>query len=183
MQPLRWTLALCLLALPVAPVYRADAAPKPAAPAKLSLSGRWVGNLSGEQGSLGVDETISTANYLLFEYQNSKGNTHYVELNHVGQVHEWAPPGGGVSAVFVEALSSSPRRLAMTLRSSFEKTTNGYITQLYGVHMVELVRIPQGVRAAYATSTADHFGDTDSIVSGGSLAKYEGLLQAAPITH
>ena len=181
MQSLPWTFAFCFLALPVALVASADAAPKGASQAKLTLAGRWVGNLSGAQGSLGVDETISAAGFLLFEYQNSKGVTGYVELNHLGQVHEWAPPGGGVSTVYVEALSSSPKRLTMTLRSKFEKTNNGYTTQQFRVHIADLARVPQGVHAAYATSSSEYFGDTDAIVNSGSLARFEGVLQAAPL--
>jgi hypothetical protein len=140
------------------------------------LAGTWHGTLSGDGDSFEIDVTFSREGNLIFSYTNKNGNTASVEITSVGQQIRYVPPGGGVKTHVVDALSRRTDRLALTIRTSFERTSSGYLDQQFMLESFEFALNPEGLATKYAMQSQSYFSGTGAAASE-EQASAAGVLQ------
>ena len=71
---------------------------------------------------------IASSGNPVYEYQ-SKSGPREVELSEPGQTVRFVPPGGGVTTVVVDSISTSPERITYALNISEESSGGGTLSQ------------------------------------------------------
>jgi len=167
---LRWLVGMAAMVMALVLSNAAEAA---------DMSGAWKGLLSSADGSQAeVQIDFSPQGFPLYSYTNNKGLTRQVELSHVGQTVEYVPSGGGVQRMVVERVEKGPGRLTVGISGSFERASQGYLTQQQEAALFEYALVPGGLKMRVTTSSTSHFGDKDMIVGGDPNAVVaEGVLQ------
>ena len=143
------------------------------------LTGGWKGTLTSTDGSQAeVQIDFSPQGFPLYAYTNNKGITRQVELSHVGQTVEYVPRGGGVQRMVVKTFERAPGRLSVGIVGSFERASQGYMSQRQEVALFEYTLAAEGLNMRVTTQSTAHFGDKDMIVGGDpNSIVAEGLLQ------
>ncbi len=141
------------------------------------LSGTWRGMLSTGEQSTDSMFSFSDDGYLVIEYTNNQDLTRTVELSEVGQQIQYVPDGGGVRTIEVVALEKSPGRLAVRLRTSFERASGGYMDQRYSEEVLIFELTSEGLETELQVGTTSGFGDRDMSVSGEDASVERGVLQ------
>ena len=94
-----------------------------------SDEGSWKGTVSCDNGNqLDASYKIASSGNPVYEYQ-SKSGPREVELTEPGQVVRFVPPGGGVTTVTVDSISTSPERITYSLNISEESSGGGTLSQ------------------------------------------------------
>ena len=140
-------------------------------------SGTWRGSLQGEANSINFELTFSDAGYWIYTYR-SKSGARQVELTSEGQKVQYVPGGGGVKTVIARKVEKSGNTLSYTLSESFERASNGYLTQNSSTTAYRLELTDSGLKVQLVTRASSHFGDKDMTTGGQpEQASFEGLLQ------
>ena len=94
-----------------------------------SGEGSWKGTVSCDNGNeMDASYRIASSGNPVYEYQ-SKSGPREVELTEPGQVVRFVPPGGGVTTVTVDSISTSPERITYSLNISEESSGGGTLSQ------------------------------------------------------
>ena len=94
-----------------------------------SGEGSWKGTVSCDNGNtMDASYKIASSGNPVYEYQ-SKSGPREVELIEPGQVVRFVPPGGGVTTVTVDSISTSPERITYSLNVSEESSGGGTLSQ------------------------------------------------------
>ena len=94
-----------------------------------SGDGSWKGTVSCDNGNqIDASYKIASSGNPVYEYQ-SKSGPREVELTEPGQVVRFVPPGGGVTTVTVDSISTSPERITYSLSVSEESSGGGTLSQ------------------------------------------------------
>src|SRR5688572_32822289 len=101
---------------------------RPAANTGDSGDGSWKGTVSCDNGNqMDASYKIASSGNPVYEYQ-SKSGPREVELSEPGQVVRFVPPGGGVTTVTVDSISTSPERITYSLSVSEESSGGGTLS-------------------------------------------------------
>ena len=93
------------------------------------VDGSWKGTVNCDDGNqLDASYRIAASGNPVYEYQ-SKSGPREVELTESGQMVRFVPPGGGVTTVVVDSISTSPERITYALRISDESSGGGTLSQ------------------------------------------------------
>ena len=172
-----------------APKGAADAAPPPpdshdAAPPTTSAStgattiaGYWVGTLRGasKTDTLGCNLHVAPGGRPLWTYHDTDG-PHQRELTHEGQVIEYVPPERGVVRVRVQSVTGSASETGYVIDYSFERSSNGYLTQRYQ-RIVLTGRLRGGqLDVSYSEAGVSSFGDKTGLAGTEGATEYRGSL-------
>ena len=141
------------------------------------LSGTWRGMLSTGEQSTDSMFSFSDDGDLVIEYTNNEDVTRAAELSEVGQQVQYVPDGGGVRTIEVVALEKSPGRLALRLRTRFERASGGYMDQRHTEEVLIFELTSEGLATELQVSTTSGFGDRDMSVSGEDTIVERGVLQ------
>lgn len=94
-----------------------------------SGEGSWRGTISCDNGeTMDASYKIASSGNPVYEYQ-SKSGPREVELSEPGQMVRFVPPGGGVTTVTVDSISTSPERITYSLSISEESSGGGTLSQ------------------------------------------------------
>ena len=94
-----------------------------------SGEGSWKGTVSCDNGNqMDASYKIASSGNPVYEYQ-SKSGPREVELSEPDQVVRFVPPGGGVTTVTVDSISTSPERITYSLSVSEESSGGGTLSQ------------------------------------------------------
>ncbi len=94
-----------------------------------SGEGSWRGTVSCDNGNtMDASYKIASSGNPVYEYQSQSGPRE-VELTEPGQVVRFVPPGGGVTTVTVDSISTSPERITYSLNVSEESSGGGTLSQ------------------------------------------------------
>jgi hypothetical protein len=141
------------------------------------LTGTWRGMLSSGEQSTDSMFTISDDGFLVIEYTNNQGLTRRAELSEIGQQVQYVPEGGGVRTVEVTAIEKAPGQLAVGLRSSFERASNGYMNSTYSDEVLIFSLTAAGLETEMRVTSSSSMGDRDLSVTGGDTSIERGVLQ------
>ena len=142
------------------------------------LTGTWRGTVTGASGQTGQAQvTFSDADYLIFSYADSRGQTRSVELNEVGQQIQYVPRGGGVKTHTLQSVSRDPGKLSFVLGTTFERSRNGYLQQDSILESYDFVLGSEGLNMQLVSQSANRLGDTYQSFGGGSQNISAGVLQ------
>ncbi len=102
---------------------------RPAANSDESGEGSWNGTVTCDNGNqMDASYKIASSGNPVYEYQ-SKSGPREVELSEPGQMVRFVPPGGGVTTVVVDSISTSPERISYSLNISEESSGGGTLSQ------------------------------------------------------
>jgi hypothetical protein len=160
-----------------------ESAPEPAyEPASESgttttIAGHWIGTLRrpGSTDTLGCDLHLAPSGRPIWSYHDSDG-FHQIELTHEGQRIQYVPPERGVITVTVQAVTGSPRETGYVVDYSFERSSNGYLTQRYQRYVMTGRLRGSQLEVTYSEAGISSFGDKTGIAAGESATEYRGSL-------
>ncbi len=102
---------------------------RPAANSDESGEGSWNWTVTCDNGNqMDASYKIASSGNPVYEYQ-SKSGPREVELSEPGQMVRFVPPGGGVTTVVVDSISTSPERISYSLNISEESSGGGTLSQ------------------------------------------------------
>ena len=176
-------------AAPTQPQPSADAGPAPeAAPepadepdtstgSTTSIAGHWIGTLRrpGTTDTLGCDLHLAASGRPIWSYHDGNG-FHQTELTHEGQTIQYVPPERGVITVTVQSVTGSPRETGYVVDYSFERSSNGYLTQRYQRYVMTGRLRGSQLDVTYSEAGISSFGDKTGIAAGESATEYRGSL-------
>ncbi|HKO62469.1 MAG TPA: hypothetical protein VJV03_14995 [Pyrinomonadaceae bacterium] len=94
-----------------------------------AAEGSWRGTVTCDNGNeMEASYKIASSGNPVYEYQ-SKSGPREVELSEPGQMVRFVPPGGGVTTVVVDSISTSPERITYSLNISEESSGGGTLSQ------------------------------------------------------
>ena len=94
-----------------------------------STEGSWKGTVSCDNGNqMDASYKIASSGNPVYEYQ-SKSGSREVELSEPGQMVRFVPPGGGVTTVVVDSISTSPERITYSVNISEESSGGDTLSQ------------------------------------------------------
>lgn len=97
-----------------------------------ALEGFWQGTLTTNDGKTEEINLQFDANgYLLYSYTDSNGVVKQVSQDTIGKKIEYLPRGGGVSRATIRYVEKNDSAMLLLRDDSFEKVSNGYMTQNY----------------------------------------------------
>jgi hypothetical protein len=154
----------------------ASADPRPAG-ATASIAGHWVGTLrkTGSTDTIGCDLHVAASGRPLWTYYDTNG-FRQTELTHEGQKIEYVPPDRGVMRVIVQSVTGSPSETGYVVDFSFEKSSNGYLTQRY--QRIVLAGRLHGTQldVTYSETGISSFGDKTGLSATEGATEYRGSL-------
>jgi hypothetical protein len=145
--------------------------------ATTSIAGHWIGTLRrpGTTETLGCDLHLAASGRPVWSYHDSNG-FHQTELTHEGQRIQYMPPERGVITVTVQSVTGSPRETGYVVDYSFERSSNGYLTQRYQRYvLIGRLRGSQ-LDVTYSEAGISSFGDNTGIAADESATEYRGAL-------
>jgi hypothetical protein len=155
---------------------RADAPPG-AATGSTTITGYWVGTLRGasDTDTLGCNLQVSPNGRPVWAFNDTNGFQQR-ELTHEGQTIEYVPPERGVIRVTVHSVTGSPTETGYVIDYSFERSSNGYLTQRY--QRIVLTGRLRGTQldVTYSEAGISSFGDKTGLAAGGDTTEYSGSL-------
>jgi hypothetical protein len=142
-----------------------------------AIAGHWVGTLrrAGTTDTLGCDLHLAASGRPLWSYHDSNG-FHQTELTHEGQTIQYVPPERGVVTVKVQSVTGSSTQTGYVVDYSFERSSNGYMTQRYQrIALNGWLRGGQ-LQVTYSEDGISSFGDKTGLTAGSNLKEYSGSL-------
>jgi hypothetical protein len=142
-----------------------------------TITGQWMGTLrqAGSTDTLGCDLHVAASGRPVWAFNDTEG-FHKTELTHAGQKLQYVPPGRGVITVIVHSVTGSPADTGYVVDYSFERSSNGYLTQEYQrIALAGRLRGAQ-LEVTYSVQGISSFGDKTGIAAGGDTSEYLGLL-------
>jgi hypothetical protein len=142
-----------------------------------TIAGHWLGTLrhAGTTDTLGCDLHIAPSGRPVWSYHDSNG-FHQTELTHEGQTLQYVPPERGVVTVKVQSVTGSSTQTGYVVDYSFERSSNGYLTQRYQrIAMTGRLRGAQ-LDVTYSENGISSFGDKTGIAAGPMTKEYSGAL-------
>ena len=155
---------------------RAESAPGGAS-GSTTIAGYWVGTLHGAASAdtLGCNLHVAPSGRPVWAYDDTSG-FHQRELTHEGQLIEYVPPERGVVRVRVQSVTGSATETGYVIDYSFERSSNGYLTQRY--QRIALTGRLRGAQldVTYTEAGISSFGDKTGLAAGGDTTEYRGSL-------
>jgi hypothetical protein len=151
--------------------------PPGAATGSTTITGYWVGTLQGASSTdtLGCNLHIAPSGRPVWAYNDTSG-FHQRELTHEGQTIEYVPPERGVIRVTVHSVTGSPTETGYVIDYSFERSSNGYLTQRYQ-RIVMAARLRGALLdVTYSEAGISSFGDKTGLAAGEDSTEYRGSL-------
>jgi hypothetical protein len=142
-----------------------------------SIVGYWVGTLRGasKTDTLGCNLHVAPSGRPLWTYHDTDG-PHQRELIHEGQVIEYVPPERGVIRVLVQSVTGSASETGYVIDYSFERSSNGYLTQRYQrIALTGRLRGGQ-LDVSYSEAGVSSFGDKTGLAGTEEATEYRGSL-------
>jgi hypothetical protein len=149
----------------------------PRATDQATIPGYWVGTLRGASSTdtLGCNLHVAASGRPIWTYNDSDG-FHQRELTHEGQTIQYVPPDRGVITVRVQSVTGSSTQTGYVIDYSFERSSNGYLTQRYQrIVLTGRLRGPQ-LDVTYSEAGLSSFGDKTGLTAGESASEYRGSL-------
>lgn len=145
--------------------------------AATTIAGHWIGTLRrpGTTDTLGCDLHLAPSGRPIWSYHDGNG-FHQTELTHEGQQIQYVPPERGVVTVTVQAVTGSPRETGYVVDYSFERSSNGYLTQRYQRYVMTGRLRGSQLDVTYSEAGVSSFGDKTGIAAGESATEYRGSL-------
>lgn len=142
-----------------------------------TIAGYWVGTLRGASSTdtLGCNLHVAASGRPVWTYNDSDG-FHRQELTHEGQRIQYVPPERGVITVTVQAVTGSARETGYVVDYSFERSSNGYLTQRYQRYVMTGRLRGSQLDVTYSEAGISSFGDKTGIAAGESATEYRGSL-------
>ena len=142
-----------------------------------TIAGYWVGTLRGATSTdtLGCNLHVAPNGRPLWTYNDGHGFQR-TELTHEGQRIQYVPPEGGVVTVTVQSVTGSATETGYVVDYSFERASNGYLTQRYQrIVMAGRLRGAQ-LDVTYSEDGISSFGDKTGLAAGPTAKEYSGGL-------
>jgi hypothetical protein len=162
---------------PPPPSEARAASPPGAATGHTTISGYWVGTLLGADSAdtLGCNLHVAPSGRPVWAYNDTDGFQQR-ELTHEGQTIEYVPPERGVIRVRVHSVTGSATETGYVIDYSFERSSNGYLTQRY--QRIVLAGRLRGAQldVTYTEAGISSFGDKTGLAAGGDTTEYSGSL-------
>jgi len=153
-------------------------APPPQGAARATtITGQWIGTLrkAGTTDTIGCDLHVAASGRPIWTYYDTNG-FRQTELTHEGQTIEYVPPDRGVMRVIVQSVTGSPSETGYVVDSSFERSSNGYLTQRYQrIVLAGRLRGTQ-LEVTYSETGVSSFGDKTGLSATEGAAEYRGSL-------
>ena len=155
------------------PVY--DSAPDSGG--ATAIAGHWIGTLRrpGTTDTLGCDLHLAASGRPIWSYHDSNG-FHQTELTHEGQRIQYVPPERGVVTITVQAVTGSARETGYVVDYSFERSSNGYLTQRYQRYVMTGRLRGSQLDVTYSEAGTSSFGDKTGIAASETATEYRGSL-------
>jgi hypothetical protein len=152
---------------------RGDTTQQPAT----TIAGHWVGTLrrAGSTDTLGCDLHLAPNGRPLWSYHDSDG-FHQTELTHEGQTIQYVPPERGVVTVKVQSVTGSSAQTGYVVDYSFERASNGYMTQRYQRIVLNGWLRGGQLQVTYSEDGVSSFGDKTGLTAGSNVKEYSGSL-------
>jgi hypothetical protein len=129
-------------------------------------STEWKGDLTCDDGSsTPVVYKFSSNGYPLYAYTTASGSKQE-ELRSAGQTIKFAPAGGGVSVLVVEAISVSSDQVALTTSFSHQRAAGGTMIQSRS-RTSEEITLAASVLDVVMNSTSDSAASQPGYVTSG----------------
>jgi hypothetical protein len=142
-----------------------------------TITGQWVGTLRepGTTETIGCDLHVAPSGRPIWAYNDTDG-FHKTELTHAGQKLQYVPPERGVVTVVVHSVTGSPEETGYVVDYSFERSSNGYLTQRY--QRLALTGRLRGAQldVTYSDQGLSSFGDKTGLAAGTDAMEYRGSL-------
>ena len=149
----------------------------PAGDGTATIAGYWVGTLQGASSTdtLGCNLHIAPSGRPIWTYTNTDGFQQR-EMTHEGQTIEYVPPERGVVRVRVQSVTGSPTETGYVIDYSFEKSSNGYLTQRY--QRIVMTGRLHGAQldVTYSEAGISSFGDKTGLGATEGATEYRGPL-------
>jgi hypothetical protein len=157
-----------------------DTAPPPSEAAQqpaTTIAGHWVGTLrrAGTTDTLGCDLHLAPSGRPQWSYHDSDG-FRQTELTHEGQTIQYVPPERGVVTVKVQSVTGSSTQTGYVVDYSFERASNGYMTQRYQRIVLNGWLRGGQLQVTYSEDGISSFGDKTGLAAGGNVKEYSGSL-------
>ena len=152
---------------------RGDTTQQPAT----TIAGHWVGTLrrAGTTDTRGCDLHLAPSGRPLWSYHDSDG-FHQTELTHEGQTIQYVPPERGVVTVKVQSVTGSSTQTGYVVDYSFERASNGYMTQRYQRIVLNGWLRGGQLQVTYSEDGISSFGDKTGLTAGSNVKEYSGSL-------
>ena len=125
--------------------------------------------------TLGCNLHVAPSGRPLWSYHDSDG-FHQTELTHEGQRIQYVPPDRGVVTITLQSVTGSATETGYVVDYSFERSSNGYLTQRYQrIVMVGRLRGLQ-LDVAYSEAGISSFGDKTGLGATEGVKEYRGPL-------
>ena len=124
---------------------------------------------------IGCDLHVAPSGRPLWTYYDTNG-FRQTELTHEGQKIEYVPPERGVMRVIVQSVTGSPNETGYVVDYSFERSSNGYLTQRY--QRIVLAGRLRGAQldVTYSEAGISSFGDKTGLAATEGVTEYRGSL-------
>ncbi|HWN86433.1 MAG TPA: hypothetical protein VNN99_14815 [Vicinamibacterales bacterium] len=142
-----------------------------------TITGQWMGTLR-EPGSIetvGCDLHVAASGRPMWAFNDNDG-FHKTELTHAGQKLQYVPPERGVVTVLVHSVSGSPGETGYVVDYSFERSSNGYLTQRYQRLALSGKLRGAQLEVTYSDQGISSFGDKAGLAAGADAREYRGSL-------
>lgn len=145
--------------------------------AATTIAGYWVGTLRGVSSTdtLGCNLHVAASGRPMWTYNDGDG-FHQQELTHEGQRIQYVPPERGVITVTVQAVTGSRRETGYVVDYSFERSSNGYLTQRYQRYVMTGRLRGSQLEVTYSEAGISSFGDKTGIAAEEGATEYRGSL-------
>lgn len=144
------------------------------------FSGAWSGAVSQGGDSYALDVTFSRDGYPIFSYTNNKNLTRERELRQPGEKIEYVPKGGGVQTYVLEDIAKDAGHLVYAMRSSFQRASNGHLTQNFHRYVIEYVLDGAQLQVTIVNQSNGYMGDHEmSVIDRESASVAKGVLRRA----
>ncbi len=107
---------------------------------------------------------------------NDTDGFHKTELTHAGQKLEYVPPERGVVTVLVHSVTGSPSDTGYVVDYSFERSSNGHLTQRYQRLALSGQLRGAQLEVTYSDQGISSFGDKTGLAAGRDAREYRGSL-------
>jgi len=155
----------------------AGASTSPGGGTPTAMTGHWVGTLrkAGSTDTIGCDLHVAPSGRPLWTYYDTNG-FRQTELTHEGQTIEYVPPERGVTRVIVQSVTGSLNETGYVVDHSFERSSNGYLTQRY--QRIVLAGRLRGAQldVTYSEAGISSFGDKTGLAATEGVTEYRGSL-------
>ena len=142
-----------------------------------TITGQWVGTLreAGTTETRGCDLHVAASGRPIWAFNDADG-FHKTELTQAGQQLQYVPPERGMVTVLVHSVSGSPGETGYVVDYSFERSSNGYLTQRYQRLALSGQLRGAQLEVTYSDQGISSFGDKTGLAAGADAREYRGSL-------